>query len=190
MFMLLINRDQMARQLGCSLPTLDAMIKRWADFPVVERGDRGRPWKFDAEAVILFLQEKREEEERNQLEKNELLAQLTLPVDAPAPNYGNVDVKDLINAAKLRKLEREEAIEKRFLVRTHEVRDALEKALRRYGQAQDSAVDRVARAHNLPHAVKRALAAEFAEARTAFVRDAQEFLAAETVNDEQFALRA
>ena len=190
MLMVLINRDQLAQQLRCSLPTVDAMIKRWPDFPVVERGGLGRAWKFDAAAVVNFLQDKRDEEERAQAEKSELLAQLVLPIERRDHDGKKLDLDDELKAVKLRKALREEQIESQFLVQTHEVRAALERSLRRFGQSLDSAVERVVKTHNLPDAVKRALVLEFGEARTAFVNDAAEFLSKPEENDEQFALRA
>jgi hypothetical protein len=46
--------------------------------------------------------------------------------------------------------------------------------IRRYAQIQESAVQRVCAAHNLPEAVRRAMAREFDEARTAFVQEMME----------------
>jgi phage terminase Nu1 subunit (DNA packaging protein) len=167
------------------------MIKRWADFPIIERGGPGKEWQFDGEQVVAFLQAKRDEEESAQAQKNELLAQLTLPIGRKDMSGRAISIDDEIKAAKLRALQRDELKEAGFLVPTLEVRTALERALRRFGQALDSAVDRAARKHNLPDAIKRSLESEFADARIGFVRDAAQFLPQpEQADDEQFALRA
>ena len=186
----IVNRDELAQALRCSLPTVSALVKRWPDFPVIERGALGKAWRFDLHAVVDFLTARREEEEAAAAEKNELLAQLTLPIGRRDESGRAISIDDEIKAAKLRALQREELKENGFLVPTHEVRLALERALRRLGIALDGAIDRTARTHNLPEAVKRALEREFADARTAFVRDAAEYLTDPAETDEQFALRA
>jgi phage terminase Nu1 subunit (DNA packaging protein) len=184
---LTVNRAGLAQALGCALTTIDAMVKRWPEFPVVERGGPGRQWEFDAEAVVAFLQGKRNEEERSRAEKDEMLAQLTL-LPARRDEAGRpLSIDDEIKASKLRAIQREEMKENRFLVPTHEVRRALERALTRYVQVQESALQRVVKTHNLPEAVERALRREFEEARTAFVRDAAELLEG---GDEQQSLFA
>ena len=50
-----VNLQQMASSLGCSTRALVRMVETHTDFPVLERGEQGRPWKFDAKAVARFL---------------------------------------------------------------------------------------------------------------------------------------
>lgn len=45
----ILNRSQMADNLGVAMTTLDDWIRRGC--PVVERGGRGRAWKFNSAAV-------------------------------------------------------------------------------------------------------------------------------------------
>jgi terminase small subunit / prophage DNA-packing protein len=45
-----VNRADLASTFGVSLPTVDAWVRRGA--PFVERGSKGREWKFDTAAVI------------------------------------------------------------------------------------------------------------------------------------------
>lgn len=181
-----INRDELARALRCSLPTVSALLKRYPDFPVVERGGLGRAWRFDLPAVIGFLTARREEEAAIASERSELLAQFTLPIGRQDESGQMISIDEEIKLAKLRALQRDELKEAGFLVQTHEVRQALERALRRFGTALDSAIDRVARQHNLPEPVKRAIEREFADARAGFVRDAADFIADERSEDELF----
>ncbi|MDD2794375.1 MAG: terminase small subunit [Acidocella sp.] len=183
-----VNLDQLSQQLQCSLPTARKLIQDYPDLPVIERGGMGKQWRFDAGAVIAFLQAKRDEELALAAQRNEALAQLTLPISRRDETGAEVSLDDKLKAVKLRAAEREELKESRFLVPTHEVRDALEKAFRRYGQMQNSALDRVCKAHNLPEAVKRVLEREFAEARTAFVRDTTAALATKEDGDEPRSL--
>ncbi|WP_298214619.1 terminase small subunit [Acidocella sp.] len=168
---LLVNKDKLAELLGCSLPTVSALIKRYAEFPVVQRGGLGVEWKFDPQAVVEFLQARRAEEESQRLERDEQLAQLRLPSLFRDEPGGKVSIDDQLKAARLRQIEREELKEAGFLVPTHEIRAALERMIRRYAQIQESAVQRVCAAHNLPEAVRRAMAREFDEARAAFVQE-------------------
>lgn len=182
-----VNLKQMAKQLGCSLPTMSALVDRWPGFPVIERGDLGKQWRFDAEAVVAFLQEKRADESRLKAARDEQLAQLTLPIIRTDDAGRTISLDDQLKAVKLRALQREEAKEKGFLVPTLEVREALERALRRYGDVEASAIERVVRNHNLPDAVKRALEREFQEARVMFVREAGKFIA-DTAKDDGLAL--
>ncbi|HVE20642.1 MAG TPA: helix-turn-helix domain-containing protein [Acidocella sp.] len=164
---------ELAQMLRCSLPTAQRLVEQYPDLPVLERGGLGKSWRFDGEAVIEFLQAKRAEEEAKDAERNEALAQLTLPIGRKSEAGAPISLDDEIKAAKLRQLQRDELREMRFLVQTAEVRTALEQALRRFGQMQASAVTRVCRAHNLPEAVQRALEREFMDVRSAFVRETE-----------------
>ena len=60
----LVNKREMARLIECSVPTLDALIAKHADFPVHRRGSNGVAWEFDPDAVVPFLSAVREAEER------------------------------------------------------------------------------------------------------------------------------
>ena len=185
-----VNLEQLAERVKCSLPTMRVWVNKYAAFPVIERGGVGKPWKFDAEAAIEFLRARQEAQLAENAERDEALAQLSLPMARQDKDGKEIGLDDQLKAVKLRTLRREEAVAERFLVPTQEVRTALERAFRRLGQAETSALDRVVKKHNLPEAMKRALEMEFADARTAFVRDVGEFLVKPDVDDEQFALQA
>jgi len=51
----LLNRTQMADHLGVAMPTLDDWVRRGC--PVVERGGRGRSWKFNSAEVRAWRDE-------------------------------------------------------------------------------------------------------------------------------------
>ena len=168
---LTINKDQLATLLGCSLPTVTALIKRYPDIPIVERGGLGQEWKFDGPAVVAFLQARRDEQNQARAAKDEQLSQLALPITERDGDADKVSADERLKLARLRQLEREELKEAGFLVPTHEVRAVLERAMRRYAQIQESAVERISNTHNLPEAVRRALVREFQDARAAFVAE-------------------
>lgn len=187
----IVNRKELAALLSCSLPTVTSIIDRYADLPVIQRGGLGKEWQFDADLVVAFLAERRDEEAQREAERSEMLAQLALPIGRKDENGKPVSLDDELTAVKLRRLLREEEKETGFLVPTHEVRDALAKAFRGLNANLDSAIRRVGRTHNLPDPIVRAIEAEFANARQAFVRDAGRFLTDSTpTDDDEFALRA
>lgn len=183
-----VNLDQLAKQLGCSLPTARKLVQDYSAMPVIERGGLGKQWRFDAAEVIAFLQAERDREEAEQAERNEALAQLTLPIIRRDEMGKKISLDDKLKAAKLRKIELDELKETRFLVPTLEVRTALERALRRWVQAESNVIERITKSHNLPDAVRRAMEREFNDARTAFVRDASEFLTNPEGGDEPISL--
>jgi len=107
----LINKRELGKLLGVSLPTVSALIDRYPDLPISRRGTNGVEWQIDGNAVVAFLRDKREEEARTRSVRDELLAQLTLPLDlddAPAPGGTVISVKDQLDAAKLRDVLRKE----------------------------------------------------------------------------------
>ena len=183
-----VNLDQLAQQLKCSLPTARRLTVDYPDLPVIERGGVGKPWRFDMAEVVAFLQAKRDEEAAEAAERNEALAQLTLPLRGQDDKGATISLDDQLKAAKLRQVQRDEMKEARFLVPTLEVRVALERAYRKLGNALDSALDRAMKSHNLPEPLKRSLERDFAEARTAFVKDATEFLQMKEGGDEPLTL--
>ncbi|HZL59173.1 MAG TPA: hypothetical protein VFC38_05690 [Stellaceae bacterium] len=43
-----VNKGELARILTCSLPTIEALINRYPDMPILQRGSNGVEWQFDA----------------------------------------------------------------------------------------------------------------------------------------------
>jgi phage terminase Nu1 subunit (DNA packaging protein) len=186
-----INMAELATMLGCSLPTAQRLPVRYPDMPVTERGGLGKSWRFDAEAVLAFLEARKAEEEAERAARGELLAQLVLPIGRATDKAGNeISYDDQIKAAKLRKVLRDEEVESRFLVSTQEVRTALEKLLRGLATNMGAALTSIQRDHNIPEPVMAAIRAKFDNARTAFVRDAGDLLVATADDDGNFQLAA
>lgn len=67
--MAILNKRELAHRLGISVPTLDQLLLRNPDFPVLTRGGNGRQWQFDGDAVAAFTEAKRlaAEAEREQI---------------------------------------------------------------------------------------------------------------------------
>jgi phage terminase Nu1 subunit (DNA packaging protein) len=85
-----LTKRELHLKLGVSRPTLDAWIDRYPDFPIVERGTNGTPYRFDPVAVIAFLKAKQEEQAKRNAERDEQLAQLVLPLDRPNNEPGKI----------------------------------------------------------------------------------------------------
>ncbi|HUC17783.1 MAG TPA: terminase small subunit [Acetobacteraceae bacterium] len=85
-----LTKRELHLKLGVSRPTLDAWIDRYPDFPIVERGTNGTPYRFDPAAVIAFLRAKQDEQAKRNAERDEQLAQLVLPLDRPGSEPGKI----------------------------------------------------------------------------------------------------
>lgn len=167
---------ELALQLDVSRQTLSVWLDRWRDFPIVSRGTNGQKYAFDAAAVFDFLRAKKAEQAAASTARDEALAQLAFPFDldgedgaAPAPG---VSIKDQIEAVRLRRLQREEAMASGVLVHAADVADTLAACFAQLNRALHAAVRRIGQNHNLPDAVTRSMDAEVTEAQRVFVREA------------------
>lgn len=146
----------MAKALRISVPTLRALIKRYDDFPVVERGAKGVPWQFDPAAVIAFVRAKREEEAAASAAKDELLAQVSLPLEEVVPpEERGLSASDRLKNAQAMLKEDEVARQRGFLILKTDLRIALTEAWGQLGQGLQAIPAVVGRRHNLPDAVVR-----------------------------------
>ncbi len=169
-----VNKRELARRvLNCSLPTLDDMLERWPDFPILRRGSNGVEWEFDAHKVVAFIRGKREESEREKERSAEFFQQFSLPIDDIAGDAKEMTPAQRVQLAQARIKERELAIESGLLVNTAELRQDLTALFARLGKFLDQLPARVARDHNLPDEVIRAMRSNIDEQRRVFVRDMQ-----------------
>lgn len=154
--MVTVNLEEMASTLRVSLPTLRALIKRHDDFPVVAEGRNGVPWQLDPEAVIAFVQRKRDEDAARKAERDDLLAQFSLPVDdmLPAEERG-VSAGERLKIAQAMLKEDEVAKQRGFLVLTSDMRMRLTDAWTPLNQFLQALPSQLGRRHNLPDAVVR-----------------------------------
>lgn len=149
-----MNKSELMQVLGVSPPTLAAMIARFGEeFPVLERGGRGRDWWFDHEAVIEFLDRKKAAALEADTERQEALRQFTLPL---GHNGGpSIEAEALIKPMdqlalwKVRRMRREEAYQCGRLVEAAKVQEALENLFRTWGQHLRATVRQFGRDQNL-----------------------------------------
>lgn len=186
-----VSKRELSKHLGCSKPTIDALIDRYPEFPIVARGSNGLAWRFDLAAVTAFLQARRAEEARTEAARNEQLAeqlaQLTLPGLGPEPEergYSPREKKTEIEAELLRdKLARDRG----ELVPAAEVSAALKAAFALLGSRLEVIVPQVAADHHLPPVVTAALVARFEVARADLVRTLQTHLLSKAPADAPLA---
>lgn len=186
---LIVNKRELARQiLECSLPTLDALIERFPDFPIERGGTHGVEYAFDAAAVTEFLQGKRDEDKRAAAQRKELFSQFSLPIDAIAGEEAAVlSPSQRAALAKARLVEHRLAVESGLLLHATDVRQVLRTAVSALGRFVDTLPGQLGRRHNLPDEVVRALRDQMDEARRLFVRDLRALLEGSGKGGEQDA---
>ena len=160
-----VNKAELAHLLRVSLPTLTRWILKYGpDFPVTERGTNGRDYVFDPGTVIEFLRARQEEQTRSLEEKDQQLAQLRLSIDIPgveAPPRGSA--KDELDAWRLRRIQREEAVAARALVPAAAVRDAFRTAFTRLSRDSQAFVRQLGREQRWPDPYIREIEKRLAE---------------------------
>jgi len=120
----IVNKAELASIIGVSLPTMESMIRKDADFPIVQRGSNGVAWQFDTDAVRQHMTAVRERELAAAEAREAELAQVVLPgLDLELPASGKA--ADMLNAMRAQKLKIELEKQAGGLVWTHEVRQPL-----------------------------------------------------------------
>jgi phage terminase Nu1 subunit (DNA packaging protein) len=184
-----VNKVELSKILQCSLPTLDRLLERHAaDFPIVARGSNGVEWKFDAEAVLAFLQAREAAAAAAGRARDDLMRQYTLPGTDDADS-GTLSPANLLKLAQLRRLEREEQKEAGFLLQTTEVRPLLTNALAKFNRDLGTAIRQGMREHNVPDTTIRSVEARIAEAQRRIVAELQNLLVqADSAGDQGASL--
>jgi phage terminase Nu1 subunit (DNA packaging protein) len=180
-----VNKDEMARLLGISKPTLTDLIAKYPDFPVAERGDKGRPYAFDAAAVLAWKQRHVEAAQAVAAEKTEFLAQFEFPVEDEAPVAPSAAQR--VQLAKALQIERKLAMESGHLVPSATIRQAIQIALTVLGKRLDNLPGILGREFNLPEPVQRAMARQLDDARQVMARDIRDALTNESPDERKFA---
>lgn len=171
-----VNKQELARKLDVSIPTLSAWMAKWPDFPVEERGSNGRDYRFDAPAVLAFLHDKRDEQLAARAEKDEQLAQLVFPGMEPDPAEAippGLSIKDHRELLQIRRLQRQERELNRELVPAAELRALLLDAFATLNSRIHMAIRAAGREQNLSAATVSAIAARVVEAQRGAVADLQ-----------------
>lgn len=172
----LVNKRELAKILKCSLPTVSALVDRYADFPVERRGSNGVEWQFAADTVIAFLTTKREEEQAAAVaqhrERAALLDQFRLPIDDLAPaGDATLTPQARLAVARAKSIEDKMARESGLLVPTTEVRASLTAAIAQLNQFLAALPGTIGRRYNLPDPVIR-------DMRRSIEQQQRQFLAA------------
>ncbi len=154
--MVTVNLEEMAEKLRISLPTLRKMMRRYEDFPVVAEGSNGVPWQLDPEAVIAFVQAKRDDEAAARDARDDLLSQVSLPLEELQTEADRVATPaERLKLAQAMRVEDEVAKQRGFLVLTSDMRMRLTDAWTPLSQFLTSLPGQLGRRHNLPDAVVR-----------------------------------
>jgi len=163
----IVGKLELASLLRTTHATLDRWIVKFGDsFPVIERGRNGKPWQFDAEAVMAFLHARREEEDAKRAERDEQLAQLMLPLPGEDQQQGGgASIDDRLKAARLSSIMMENARKAAELVPAAKVREGMEMAIATMGRTIDDELRLSCAEHGIPLPVRELLERRFAEAR-------------------------
>jgi len=174
---MLVSKRELCAVLRISRPTLDNWLDRNDDFPVMERGGNGKEWQFDAAAVVAYLRDKKDQEQRDAAERAGRLQQFALPIDDVAADReaASLTPQERVAYARARQLERALARDSGLLVPTAEVRAALQIAIARLGRHLDSLVLQLARKHQWSPTVLRDTQGMLRDGREAFIRDLRGF---------------
>lgn len=148
-----VNKGELARILGVSKPTMSAILDRYPDFPVEQRGGLGQEWQFDPKMAKAFIAAKKAEEDEANAAKSELLAQCSLPLDelvpeAEAPKA--LSAVERMQHAKAMLVEDKVAKERGFLVQTTEMRMRLSPVWAALGQFLQGLPGEMGQRYNLP----------------------------------------
>ena len=171
-----VNKTEIAALLRTSLPTLDKLLRAHGDaFPVVRRGTNGLAYEFDPAAVTAFLTDLEAARIAAGRARDDLMQQYTLPEIDP-PETEGLTPRTRLDLAKLRILEREEAIRAGFLVETSAVRQAVTTAFANLRRDHGTALRQSCRDANIPESVIRAVEARVADAQRTFVTSMQALL--------------
>lgn len=182
----LVHKRELARAIGCSVPTVTDLIDRYPDFPIERRGTNGLAWQFDIAKVVPFLAGERDRQERERAKKDERLAQLVLPLNLtpPAAAPAAVSLKDQVEAAKLREMLRKEAIAAGDLVNAQAVEENFAKLLGDWSRRIREFVRQLAREQSWTDEVLHTVEARLSDMQDQLVDSSPELLHVPSVNAE------
>lgn len=170
----LVNKKELAKRLGCSLPTLDRIIERYPDFPIAQPGSNGRQYLFDAAVVVAYIREQQEREKAEAARRDTLLDQLVLPLaatDEPDAPDGRLSPTQRLQLARAHREERRLASDAGLLTPTPRVQAALAETLGGLARFLDGLPQTLGRRYNLPEVVVTAMKRDLDEQRRQLVTD-------------------
>jgi len=158
-----VHKGEMARILGTTRKTFDIWVVKYPGLPVIERGGQGAEWVFESEEVIEFFRTLKEEQAAQRTERDELLAQLILPL--PAERRAGLSVTEQLQVERLNAARMANAERARELVPAAEVREAAEMAFTILGRVVDDEIRLMCAQHGIPAPVGEVIKRRFDEAR-------------------------
>jgi phage terminase Nu1 subunit (DNA packaging protein) len=158
---LVVNKSELAKILGVSKPTMGAILDRYPDFPIEQRGGLGVEWKFNPDLAKAFIIAKRAEEEAANATRSELLAQCSLPLDDVTPEEPGapraLSAVERLQHARAMLAEDKLARERQFMVLKTDMRPHLGAVWLSLSQSLQALPAQIAARYNLPLPVVRDL---------------------------------
>lgn len=175
---LLVNKRELARRvLNISLPTLNDLIDRHADFPVVTRGAPGVEWQFDPVAVTQYLAAQSQADAAASAARAEQLQrQFAIPLDEVAGDVINESPTQRLIRNRNRVLEQKLAREAGDLLLAGAALQRWEGVIGRLARFLEGLPAELAREFNLPDQVATAMRQRIDERRAQFVADLTDHL--------------
>jgi len=147
-----LSLADLAVHLDVSRETLRLWIRKWPDFPILERGTHGQRYQFDPDAVAAFVRTRRQPPRAGSLD-----------LSGGADGTVAQSLRDQLDVEKLELLRRQverltrlEVAARRDLVPVAAVLEGLAAALQQFGKAMRASVAASCRDLNMPEAVARA----------------------------------
>ena len=149
--MVAVNLETMAKILRISPPTMRKLLGRYDGFPVLADGSKGVAWQFDPAAVVAFVRAKRTEEAAAKQRSDELLAQISLPLEEVVPlEERGVTASDRLKVAQAILRENEVSRQRAFLVLASDMRSELARVWPVLADFLEELPHSIGRRHNLP----------------------------------------
>lgn len=179
-----VNKKELAKVMGVSLPTLDRLIDRYDDFPIKQKGGNGQDYSFNAKKVKAFLKKQRAIEEKNLADRADLL--LDLNIVLPGHEEGGPGITPnqelaLVRAERERRKLKQEA---GFLVDTASIRQQMTPVFVGLGQFMTNMPGRLGKRFNLPVEVVDAMGDEMADELRRVVAKLEKVIARQHDEDE------
>lgn len=187
----IVNMVELAYVLDKSTKALNEEIRNDPDFPVLERGSHGVPYRFDLDAVILHRQEKsRQKDEADHARREELRQwQLDLYGASPAADKGvtpreRIALADAVTKEDYNRKIRDELLEK------WRVAEKLRKAFGRMQRGFRQIAPEFARELGLERAQRIALDGMIRETVNKTIDEVQELLRSDEDEDNNASASA
>lgn len=164
----LVNLEELASALKRSVPTVRKLIRENADFPVVERGDKGSPWRFCLGDVLTWWKAREDAEAEQAGDRANLLAGL---VEPEAPGIARITPSQRKALAEAVRIEMRNAEEAGLLIPAARVQSVLTELVRELSGMLDQLPVTLQRQAGLSPDQAKMVKTVADAARATFVRD-------------------